>query len=280
MLVLEKGIVLANPLEYPTLLYSAPGVGKTTLASQIPGHYFLLTEAGDQGLAVRGSPIMEWISGREIDYKGEKRGPIGFLDHCAEIVTAKENGWKVDGVEIPPIKVIVIDTIENLYEMCARHICDTTEFVGDGGAQKYKFVEDVSYGRGYKRVNRLLLEKLQKLVLHGFGLVLISHVKERQVKWKGQKIDYSGPNLPPSAAEEIVGFCGVVGYMFIEASETKKDEELIRREVARWVCFQPQVEHVAKHRLTGFPERFIIPDEHSGWALYTQKFEETLRARN
>lgn len=83
--------------EYTTLIYGAPKTGKSTLASQFEKPLFLATEAGLNALETYNTEIDSW----------EK-----FLEVCAEIVEGKHG-----------FKTIVIDTVDNLFNMCSAFIC-------------------------------------------------------------------------------------------------------------------------------------------------------------
>jgi len=257
--------IVTDPRKYLTLIYGIAGVGKTEFGSQIPGHYFFYTEAGIEGVQIYGDPILSWED---------------FIEKCNEIVSAKAAGWKDEqGKPIREITTIVIDTYENLYMHAADWICRNTTFPEKGVRQKFERIEDVPYGKGYKRTNELLIEKLNKLMLHGFGVLVIAHSKERTVTWRGQEFQAYGPNLPPSAADGIIDACGAVGFFNTEES-VRKDENgrVVAHEEGRYMYWQNSFLIRAKHRLPGFPEKLPLP-RGEGYATYLKAFQEAVKQK-
>ncbi len=265
MLAQEPTQIVTDPRKYLTLVYGIAGVGKTEFGFQIPGHYFFYTEAGIDGVEIFGDPIFSWD---------------GFIEKCNEIVTAKKAGWKdPEGNPVREITTIVIDTYEKLYALGAVWICANTTFPEKGVQQKFKRIEDVPYGKGYKRANELLIEKLNKLILLGFGVLVISHAKEKQVNWRGQDFSSYVVNLPPSAAQGIIDACGAVSFFNLELA-TGKDEggNIIQREEGRYMYWQNTFLITAKHRLPGFPEKLPLP-RNKGYETYLDAFNEAVERR-
>lgn len=257
--------IVTDPRKYLTLVYGIAGVGKTEFGAQIPGHYFFYTEAGVEGVKIFGDPIFNWDD---------------FLDKCDEVVTAKAAGWKdPEGNSIREITTIVVDTYENLYAHAAVWICKNQTFPEKGVQHKFARIEDVMFGRGYKRTNELLIEKLNKLVLSGFGVLVISHAKERTITWRGQDMTAFGPNLPPSAAQGIIDACGAVSFFILEESSEKDEEGKITKvEEGRYMYWQNTFLITAKHRLPNFPTKLPLP-RNKGYATYLEAFKNTVEGK-
>ncbi|KKL04033.1 hypothetical protein LCGC14_2620140, partial [marine sediment metagenome] len=125
----------------------------------------------------------------------------------------------------------------------------------------------------------LLIGKLNKLMLCGFGVLVISHSKERPVTWRGQESQAYGPKLPPSAADGIIDACGAVSFFNTEEKTDKDAEGNINRiETGRYMYWQNSFLIRAKHRLPGFPAKLPLPCG-SGYQTYLDAFEKTLRSR-
>ncbi len=262
MLQQSPSEIVTDPRKYLTLIYGIAGVGKTEFGAQIPGHYFLCTEAGTEGVRIFGDPILNWDA---------------FLDKCDEVVAAKRAGWKdAEDNPIREILTIVIDTYENLYWSAGAWICQHQTFPQKGVQQKYARIEDVPYGKGYTRTNELLIGKLNKLMLSGFGVLVISHSKERPITWRGEDFQSYGPKLPPSAADGIVDACGAVSFFNTEETTSKDaDGNVSKIEEGRYMYWQNSFLIRAKHRLPGFPAKLPLP-RGKGYQTYLDAFTKTL----
>jgi len=258
----EPSVIVTDPRRYLTSVHGIAGVGKTSFGKQIPGHYFMCTESGTAGVSIFGDPILTWEE---------------FTTKCAEVVTTKNRGWKdPEGNDQREITTFVIDTYEMLYALAAKWICVNCTFPEKGVHQKFDRIEDVPYGKGYKRTNELVIEKLNKLLLLGFGVLTLSHSKERDVKWRGQTLKSYGPNLPPSAAQGLIDASDAVSYFYTEESISKDEEgHVVQVEEGRYMKWQSSFLIAAKHRLKGFPDILPLPID-QGYQTYLEAFNETL----
>lgn len=251
--------LVIDPRRYLHMIHGEAGVGKTHFGWQMPGHYFMLTEVGDQGVEVFGEPIFNWG---------------GFTTKCEEIVVAKEGGFENQR----EIKVIVIDVLERLFLYGGEYVCKKYAFPEKGVLHKYDRIEDVPFGKGYARVCEIILSAVNRLMLEGLGVFLISHTKERPVKWQGQELSHYGPNLSPTSAQTFVDACGAVGYFYID-QKVDKDEQgnVTSVETGRWMQWQPTHLKVAKHKLD-LPERLPLC-KNTGYTDYLKAFQEAVEKR-
>jgi len=249
--------IVVEPKEYMTMIFGGPGVGKTSWAAQIPGHYFLLTEQGVSGVSVYGSYIFSFPE---------------FETKCIELVEGKESGWR----DQRPVEVIVVDVYERLFRLAGQYICETETFIDKGVAKKYKQIEDVPWGRGYGRTTDFLVEKFVKLRLFGFGIVLICHAQDKTFEWNKQDVMTTLIDLSKVPRNGILSQCDASGYFYVEGEE-KKDAatgKISSFETGRWMQWQPTFcVPNAKHRLSGFPERLKL-ERGVGWQTYVDTFEE------
>lgn len=250
--------VAIDPRSYMTAIHGGPGVGKTSFSAQIPGHYsFYTPNAGTEGVEIFGDPILNWKD---------------FIAKAGEVIEAKKNNFK----DQREIKICIIDTIGDLFDFAGMEVCNTQRFMDKGVLHKYDKIEDVVYGKGYKASYQLLLRNLGTLHLNGFGILLISHTKERVVKWASQDLQHHGFNLPPSAALAVQAACGAIAHFVVEERiEKGADGIIIKVETGRSMFWQPTFLRLAKHRLKNFPEKLPLPID-KGWETYCDAFTETV----
>ncbi|KKN52394.1 hypothetical protein LCGC14_0613110 [marine sediment metagenome] len=250
--------VAVDPRNYWMAIHGGPGVGKTSFCKQIPGHYFFHTpNAGIEGVSIFGNPIFDWAS---------------FLEKAREVIAAKENNFK----DQREIKICIVDVLGDLFDYAGVEVCAKQRFMEKGVARKYDKIDDVPFGKGYKAAYKLLLRALGTLYLHGFGILLTSHTKERVVKWAGEDLTHYGFNLPPSASLAVKAACGAIGHFRVEETIEKGDDGIIKSvETGRFMYWQPTFLRLAKHRLENFPEKLPLP-LNRGWETYCDAFAETV----
>lgn len=135
--------------ENAILLYGPPKIGKTTLASQFPDAVFLSTERGTKHVEVEEYQIKNWLT------------------FCAAIDILERN------IDDWGYKTIVVDTADELYDMCESFTCQKLSIENLG---------DAAYGKGFAANTRELKKQVNRLVRLGRGLVFISHSQEKTVK--------------------------------------------------------------------------------------------------
>lgn len=248
---------ITDPRRYLTAIHADAGVGKTSFAVQIPGHYFLITEAGIEGIEPTGDYILSWKD---------------FLDKGRELIEAKRAGFPDQRV----IEALVVDTLDNLFDYACTEVITTQTFLEKGRPVKYAKIEDVPFGKGFKEAAKLLIRNLETFRLNGFGVILLGHTKERVIKWAGQDLSRAGFNLPPSASALLEAACGAIGQFVVE-ERTERDAQgnLVTRELGRYQYWQPTMTRLAKHRLENFPEKLALP-LNGGWRVYEEAFQATL----
>lgn len=250
--------IVTDPRGYMTAIHADSGVGKTSFGAQIDGHYFFSTpNAGMEGVEAYGDPILSWKE---------------FITKAKEVIEAKKNNFKDQRV----ITTCIVDTLGDLFNYAGDEVCATQTFLDKGVAHKFSKIDDVIYGKGFKAAYQLLLRNLGTLNLNGFGILLISHTKERPVKWGGENLQHHGFNLPPSAALAVKAACGAIGHFVIEEKiEKGEDGVIVKVESGRAMYWQPTFLRLAKHRLKGFPEKLPLPIN-DGWKTYCDAFAETV----
>ena len=176
------------------LIYGPSKIGKSTFCSQIDNALFLATEPGLNGLETYNMPIKTW---RELlDASSE----ISKMDHKFEF--------------------IVIDTIDNAYQMCSEYICER---------HKVFHESELQWGTGYAFVRNEFHRVINKLSLLPMGLILISHSKEKEIKTRTGSFSKIVPTLPEKASDMIVGLADIILYCDIENKINENDKPYFNR---------------------------------------------------
>lgn len=173
------------------LIYGPPKVGKSTFASEIdPDHtLFLACEPGLGALEVFSVDINSWSKFREV-------GSDLFKDP-------------------QHYKIVVVDTVDELYRMCTDHVC---------AEMGIKHPADADYGKGWAAVADEFRLRVGKLCNLGLGVWFISHAKDVEVKKKVGSKTVTTPTVSGQARQFITGFCD-----FIFLATWEGDEEASRR---------------------------------------------------
>ena len=192
---------------YITFIYGPPKVGKTTLATQMPGALLLAFERGYNAIpGIIAQDVTSWVEMKQI-YRELKKPEV------------REN-----------YKTIVIDTIDIAADLCQKYICNQLgiDNMGDGGWatnswSKYKKeFEDVFRG----------------LTMMGYAVVFISHETEYTEKdTTGKEITKIRPAAQKSALAVIENMADLYGYAktFITEDGTKV-KLLLRSSDGRIAC--------------------------------------------
>jgi hypothetical protein len=185
----EKSAPSLSPDRIKALLYGPPKIGKSTFASKIdPDHtLFIPTEPGLGSLEVFEAPARSWAEFRQIG---------GDL--------AKDAGQ---------FRVVVVDTVDELYRMCSDHVC---------GELGIKHPSDADYGKGWAAVADEFRLRVGKLAGLGLGVWFISHAEDREVKKKVGTKTVTQPSLSGQARKFLTGF---VDFIFLATWEGDEDSE-------------------------------------------------------
>jgi hypothetical protein len=186
----EDSVPTRDIREKVVLIYGQRKIGKTTFCSQAEGALFLATEPGQSHLKLRRIPITSWSE---------------FLQACALIREGNH-----------PYKTIVIDTIDNLYKFCRDAVLRKNNLQHES---------DQSFGRGYDLVNGAFHATLTGLSLLPYGLMMISHSQEKEVKTRSGKEIKIAPTLPNSAQKIVNGMADYI--LYAEVEESKDDDGAI-----------------------------------------------------
>ena len=179
---------------YITFIYGPPKVGKTTLATQMPGALLLAFERGYNALpGVMAQDVNTWGEMKQI-YRELKKPEVQAV-----------------------YKTIVVDTVDLAATLCQKYICSQLgiDNMGDGGWStnswdKYKKeFEDIFRG----------------LTMMGYAVVFISHSKTGTDKDQtGKEIGFTKPTTQSSALQIIENMADIYAYarQYVDADGTEK----------------------------------------------------------
>jgi hypothetical protein len=167
----------SNLSDFILLIHGFKKIGKTTLASKFPEAFFLCFEPGTKSLSV---------------FKREPRSWEEFISY-------------VDLLEgTDKFKTVVIDTVDEAYEMCFDYCCRKYNMEHPG---------DEEWGKGWKYISKELSAQFGRLFRLGRGVILISHSKEKEVKPRyGRKYTRIEPTLGGQAAKYFEGITDIWAY--------------------------------------------------------------------
>lgn len=202
---------------YITFIYGAPKVGKTTLATQMPGALLLAFERGYNAIAnIMVQDVNTWGEMKQI-YRELKKPEVKEV-----------------------YKTIVVDTVDIAADLCQKYICNQLgiENMGDGGWgtnswSKYKKeFEDVFRG----------------LTMLGYAVVFISHVTTGTDKDQtGKEIGYTRPTTQKSALQIIENMSDIYAYarLYLDANGEEKRTLLLRSPAGSGISCGARFEDIA-----------------------------------
>lgn len=134
------------------VFYGPEGVGKSTLASKIPGGIFIDTEGSTAFMTVARYP-------RPLDWDDL----MAMVDDAGRVM-AKNGG------------TLIIDTLDWADILCTRSLCKE---------KKWDSIEAAGYGKGYVMLGEkfsALLEKLNGMKAKGINVVFCAHAQLRKIE--------------------------------------------------------------------------------------------------
>ncbi|MEN6583003.1 MAG: ATP-binding protein [Armatimonadota bacterium] len=177
----EKTKIKSDIRDLVTLLYGQPKIGKSKFCSHADGALFLATEPGLNHLEVFQMPVSSWPE---------------FLSVCSDIAKGNHN-----------YRTIVIDTIDNLFKYCRDYVLNKHGLLHE---------QDAGYGKGYDLVKNEFHKRLMALSLLPYGLIMVSHAEEKEVKGRAKTEIKIFPTLPKSARQIVLGMSDLILYAEIE----------------------------------------------------------------
>jgi len=228
----EKSQPIYDLNRLTTLLYGLPKIGKTTWAAGADSALFLATEEGQNHVEVFKREVPDWPT---------------FCAYCQLIGSGNHN-----------FKTIVIDTIDNLYDKCVTYVNQQNGIVHEN---------DMGYGKGYSLIYREFVSWLTWLSLQPYGLIMLSHARQMEVKTPtGTVVKYtcSLPDSPKNSIKLAVYKMSDL-FLFAELEEVYDDTGKIIS-YDRVVRTQPTTIYEAGDRTGRLPE--TLPLNYDAFAYY------------
>lgn len=224
------------------LVFGEPKVGKSTFAAQFPGAVFLPTEPGLNHLSVNqiprdGSGITSWQQ---------------FLNALAVL----------SGVE-HPYQTMVVDTVDNLYKLCAEYVCK---------ARGISHLSDLPNNAGYSFCNQEFERVLRKMMMLPFGVVLVSHSQEKENRRTGAvRVE---PTMTGSCQKIVCGLSDMI--LYLSSREVPDPDNEGKTVIQRVVHTKPSPSYKAGDRTDTLPPVFPLHKQPKGFALFRKLFDEGL----
>lgn len=217
-----------------SLIYGAPGVGKTTLASKFEKSLILGFESGTNALNnVYVQPIKIWRDFKQV---------VSQLIKTPEL---KEKFY-----------TIIIDTADEAYKLCEHYCCN------QAGVETVKDI--AAFGGGYKIVDDNFITPLRDLAYAGYGLVFISHeVDKTLIDDSGKEYNKIIPALPNRPFQLINKMVDIIGY--IREIPVQTGEQIERK---RFLFFRSDERFLTKSRFKYITSRISLDYEEFVNAIY------------
>lgn len=180
----KKSIPSTELGDYMIWIHGAPGVGKSTLASEFPDiHMFMAEVGGAKAIAVHQKPVRHWLEW------------LAYLDKLEKDKT---------------FQTIGVDVLEQLYSLCFDYMCQEVLFIDHPQDQN-------DYGKSWGKITNEFMRALRKLKATEKGIVLVSHSVDKPIKtFNGEEYNLIRPNIGGSVLNAVAGEVDIIGYLYAE----------------------------------------------------------------
>lgn len=116
---------------------------------------------------------------------------------------------------------VTIDTVSLAYDLCTQYICSQNNV---------KTLGDIAYGKGYALVKDEFTNALRQISMLGYGIVLITHAKVKNVKIDDDTtVEIASPNIPDRAQDVVNALVDIIGYIDVSYENGTAVRTLITR---------------------------------------------------
>lgn len=191
--------IISGPLDKPfrLFIYGAPGIGKSTFASEAPSPIFLGAEGGTSRLDVKRLP--------EPDKWEDVFEAIDLL------INSKHE-----------YKTLVIDPVNWIEPICDDYVCRKNKQDG----KLLKDIDEFGYGRGHALVRdewRRLLNFLEQILDKGMNIILIAHSRIKTFSNPtGPDFDRYRPDMNNRSADLLMQWAEDVLFVEYETATYEK----------------------------------------------------------
>lgn len=216
--------------DFLVLLYGAPKIGKTTLASKLENPYFLATEPGFKFKKVRKDVIPNW------------RSFIAFVKKCEKKPKFCDS-----------VGCFVVDTTDSLAIMCQLFVC---------GRDGIVHPSDWEWGKGWAALRQEFGHWVLRLAALGRGVMFISHEVSREIKDTGMKVDKFYPSMIKSCFDPLNELCDQIIRMTVSEKKNKKarrTQDVFQE--SRCLCTRNTSSQMAGDRLGILPGKIFFNTE-------------------
>lgn len=180
-LPIEKSKKILDLGRQNVFLYGLPKVGKTTFCAQMPNTLFLATEEGHKHVEIFKVDIKKWQD---------------VYDLAQELNKTKHE-----------FTTLVVDIVDHFYKHCEHYICKKFNV---------EHPSDLAYGKGFGLVKDEFVRVVNGINQMGYGMIFLSHAKEREVKKKTITTTYMDASLGGTAGSLVAGMCDLILYAYID----------------------------------------------------------------
>lgn len=163
--------------DYTTLLYGVKKIGKTSMCQYFDMAFFIMLEPGAKALSVY----------QTCDEDGRPR----VVKTWAEF-----KQWVVLLEKEKRFKTIIVDTVDRLFKLCERHVCQKLAI---------SHPSEEEWGKGWGAIRDEFDEwVLGRLMGMGKGVVFISHAKEAEIKTRVGDVYHKITSTMSNQAKEAI----------------------------------------------------------------------------
>jgi hypothetical protein len=182
------------------LLYGAPKVGKTVVATMLPDS--LLLELEPAGA--------DFVSARKID-----------IPDMATLLKTLDKLIALRAAKTPACSRLIIDTIDEVERLCDPYALAQYKASVLGKDFQGTSIIELPQGAGYGRLRDCMGEMLWKFCKAADEVILLAHVREKLIERKGvQEVAAQDVDLTGKVRAIVVSRCSSIGYMRRDFTDT------------------------------------------------------------
>lgn len=203
------------------LLYGLPKVGKTTLLSLLESCLILDTEKGAETLEVARLAVTSISGPTVLTDKGEVAFTSANAVYDEIMKIGIEEFQRTNRKPKPPYKFLAIDTLDKFEDYCETEA--TKKFketpIGRGMYEKGHFetsVLQIPQGGGYYYLRNEVLEQIDRFAGICEYLILVSHVKEKNLNKAGVEVTVRDISLTGKLGSMVAAKADAIAYLYRE----------------------------------------------------------------